>query len=75
MSYIGVHCAKCKILAGQGASVYSVCVRARAQVHELTLAHGAYPSPYNYFNFPKSVCTSINEVRSWWHSPSGERGR
>ena len=21
-----------------------------------------YPSPYNYFNFPKSVCTSVNEV-------------
>jgi hypothetical protein len=24
---------------------------------------GAYPSPLNYYNFPKSVCTSINEVR------------
>jgi hypothetical protein len=24
---------------------------------------GAYPSPLNYFNFPKSVCTSVNEVR------------
>ena len=23
---------------------------------------GAYPSPLNYFNFPKSVCTSVNEV-------------
>ena len=22
----------------------------------------SYPSPLNYFNFPKSVCTSINEV-------------
>ncbi len=32
------------------------------QVHEVTLAHGAYPSPYNYYNFPKSVCTSVNEV-------------
>ncbi len=32
-------------------------------VHELTLAAGAYPSPYNYNNFPKSVCTSVNEVR------------
>lgn len=31
-------------------------------VHEETLAHGAYPSPYNYYNFPKSVCTSVNEV-------------
>jgi methionyl aminopeptidase len=24
--------------------------------------HGAYPSPLNYGGFPKSVCTSINEV-------------
>ena len=28
----------------------------------MTIALGAYPSPYNYYNFPKSVCTSINEV-------------
>lgn len=31
-------------------------------VHEATIAGGAYPSPLNYFNFPKSVCTSVNEV-------------
>ncbi|KAK9832038.1 hypothetical protein WJX81_000819 [Elliptochloris bilobata] len=31
-------------------------------VHEATIAAGAYPSPLNYFNFPKSVCTSVNEV-------------
>ena len=35
----------------------------REQVHEATVAKGAYPSPLNYFNFPKSVCTSVNEVR------------
>lgn len=33
-----------------------------AIVHEYTLAHGAYPSPLNYKGFPKSVCTSPNEV-------------
>jgi len=33
-----------------------------AVVHATCLEHGAYPSPYNYFNFPKSVCTSVNEV-------------
>lgn len=33
-----------------------------AVVHEATLARGAYPSPLNYFHFPKSVCTSVNEV-------------
>lgn len=26
------------------------------------IERGAYPSPYNYYNFPKSVCTSVNEV-------------
>lgn len=31
-------------------------------VHELTLRAGAYPSPLNYHGFPKSVCTSVNNV-------------
>jgi methionyl aminopeptidase len=31
-------------------------------VHELTVKNGAYPSPLNYRGFPKSVCTSVNEV-------------
>jgi methionyl aminopeptidase len=26
-------------------------------VHEMTIAAGAYPSPLNYYNFPKSCCT------------------
>eukprot|EP00960_Hanusia_phi_P037986 753233-Hanusia_phi.AAC.2 len=32
------------------------------QVHEETIKRGCYPSPLNYNGFPKSVCTSINEV-------------
>lgn len=31
-------------------------------VHAATVEAGAYPSPLNYWNFPKSVCTSVNEV-------------
>jgi methionyl aminopeptidase len=31
-------------------------------VHDLTIERGAYPSPLNYNGFPKSVCTSVNEV-------------
>jgi methionyl aminopeptidase len=31
-------------------------------VHEFTIARGAWPSPLNYKGFPKSVCTSVNEV-------------
>ncbi|KAB5595512.1 hypothetical protein CTheo_973 [Ceratobasidium theobromae] len=33
-----------------------------AIVHEETIKRGAYPSPLNYREFPKSVCTSVNEV-------------
>ena len=33
-----------------------------AWVHEYTIAHGAIPAPLHYNGYPKSVCTSINEV-------------
>ncbi|MCB2293387.1 methionyl aminopeptidase [Clostridium algoriphilum] len=31
-------------------------------VHEYTVDHNAYPAPLGYGGFPKSVCTSINNV-------------
>jgi methionyl aminopeptidase len=31
-------------------------------VHEATVERGAYPSPLGYRGFPKSVCTSVNEI-------------
>lgn len=31
-------------------------------VHEYTLDHGGIPAPLNYEGFPKSVCTSVNDV-------------
>src|SRR6185295_15047913 len=31
-------------------------------VHEDTLRRGGWPAPLNYHGFPKSVCTSVNEV-------------
>ncbi len=31
-------------------------------VHEFTIKNGAKPAPLNYNGFPKSVCTSINDV-------------
>ncbi|KAG5192994.1 peptidase M24, structural domain-containing protein [Tribonema minus] len=31
-------------------------------VHEACVERGAYPSPLNYYQFPKSVCTSVNEA-------------
>lgn len=31
-------------------------------VHEKIIANNAYPSPLHYSGFPKSVCTSVNNV-------------
>ncbi|KAJ2624193.1 hypothetical protein GGI26_001769 [Coemansia sp. RSA 1358] len=31
-------------------------------IHAFIIAHGAYPSCLNYMGFPKSVCTSVNNV-------------
>jgi methionyl aminopeptidase len=33
-----------------------------AVVHEFLVAHGAYPATLRYRGFPKSCCTSVNEV-------------
>lgn len=32
------------------------------QVHQFIVDHGAVPAPLNYQAFPKSICTSINDV-------------
>lgn len=31
-------------------------------VHEACIERDCYPSPLNYYKFPKSCCTSVNEV-------------
>lgn len=31
-------------------------------VHEACIDRECYPSPLNYYQFPKSCCTSVNEV-------------
>jgi len=33
-----------------------------AIVHDACIARGGYPSPLNYHGYPKSLCTSVNEV-------------
>lgn len=60
--------AACKL----GREVLDACVRAVAPgvttdeidkiAHDVTIAGGGYPSPLNYCHFPKSCCTSVNEV-------------
>lgn len=46
-------------------------------VHEFIIENDAYPSPLNYHNFPKSLCTSINEIichgiPDFWPLESGD---
>ena len=31
-------------------------------IHDFIVSKGGYPSPLNYHKFPKSICTSVNEV-------------
>ena len=33
-----------------------------AKVHEFIIQKNAYPSPLHYHDFPKSICTSVNNV-------------
>ncbi|KJE95105.1 methionine aminopeptidase [Capsaspora owczarzaki ATCC 30864] len=33
-----------------------------AKVREFIFAHNAFPSPLNYMGFPKSICTSVNNI-------------
>lgn len=34
-------------------------------VHKATIERNAYPSPLNYRNFPKSVCTYVSHLDIW----------
>ena len=38
------------------------CEEIDTLVHEACMERKCYPSPLNYRKFPKSVCTSVNEV-------------
>jgi len=49
-------------IAGQAVRVGMTTDEIDELVHEETLKRGAYPSPLNYHGFPKSCCTSVNEV-------------
>jgi methionyl aminopeptidase len=49
-------------IAGKAVRVGITCDEIDRIVHEETVKRNAYPSPLNYYRFPKSVCTSVNEI-------------
>lgn len=49
-------------LAGRAVDVGVTTDELDAIVHEACIERDAYPSPLNYYGFPKSCCTSVNEV-------------
>jgi methionyl aminopeptidase len=53
-----------RVLDGVGSAVRSGVTTDEldAVAHELYLAEGGYPSPLGYRGFPKSICTSVNEI-------------
>lgn len=62
MHKAGTDAAEVLILAGQLAKPGISTDEIDALVHEEAMKRNAYPSPLNYRGFPKSVCTSVNEV-------------
>ncbi len=60
--------AECLVMVGKNLRVGITTEEINKLVHEWIVAHDAYPSPLNYRPsgaprpFPKSVCTSVNEV-------------
>lgn len=58
----GQMAAETLVLVGEQLRAGMTTDEINAIVHEDTIRRGAYPAPLNYKGFPKSVCTSINEV-------------
>jgi len=49
-------------IAGRAAKVGVTTEEIDRIVYEACIERGAYPSPLNYRHFPKSCCTSVNEI-------------
>jgi len=62
MRRAGQHAAEVLLMAGELVAPGITTDAIDALVHEEAMKRGAYPSPLNYRGFPKSVCTSVNEV-------------
>ena len=62
MRHAGAVAAEVLRLAGQAVKPGVTTDEIDALVHDLCIALNAYPSPLNYMGYPKSVCSSVNEV-------------
>lgn len=62
MRVAGTIAAEVLRLAGQAVKPGITTDEIDAYVHQLCIERNAYPSPLNYSGYPKSVCTSVNEV-------------
>ncbi|HEY0639006.1 MAG TPA: type I methionyl aminopeptidase [Pseudonocardiaceae bacterium] len=62
MRVAGRLAARAVVLAGETVAPGVTTDRVDAVVHEFLCDHGAYPSTLGYKGFPKSCCTSLNEV-------------
>ena len=54
--------ARATVLAGENCKPGATTDEVDRVVHEFLCDHGAYPSTLGYKGFPKSCCTSLNEV-------------
>ncbi|CAN5752740.1 type I methionyl aminopeptidase [soil metagenome] len=62
MRHAGAVAAEILRLAGEAVRPGTTTEEIDEYVHRLHVERDAYPSPLNYNSFPKSVCTSVNEV-------------
>lgn len=62
MRRAGTAAAEVLLIAGESVAPGVTTDEIDAVVHDATVARGAYPSPLGYRGFPKSTCTSVNEV-------------
>ena len=62
MRHAGSVAAEILRLAGEAVRPGVTTDEIDAYVHDLYIERNAYPSPLNYHGYPKSLCTSVNEV-------------
>src|SRR3954465_301824 len=62
MRVAGLMAAETLVMVGEKLRIGMTTDEINKLVHEDTIRRDAYPAPLNYRGFPKSVCTSINNV-------------